>query len=99
MQCRTPCTADVVRVDSSAAPAPAETPPFIGKDGVPPSQCLIVRNLHEDAHEESLRFEFSSHGEVTEVKVVRDKVTLKPRGFGFVTFATVSGWAGGRVAG
>ncbi|CAI6012833.1 unnamed protein product, partial [Closterium sp. NIES-65] len=53
------------------------------------SNVLIVRGLDDSVHEESLRQEFSQHGSVTDVRMMRDKITLKSRGFAFVTLANV----------
>ena len=45
---------------------------------------LYVGNLSFDSTEESVRELFSQHGEVTSVKLIMDKHTGRPRGFGFV---------------
>ncbi len=44
---------------------------------------IYVGNL-SDVSEEDLRQAFESFGEVTSVKVIRDKYTGRSRGFGFV---------------
>lgn len=49
---------------------------------------LYVGNLSYDATENSLKELFGPHGAVTEVNLVMDKVTGKPRGFAFVTLAS-----------
>ncbi|MBI4323750.1 MAG: RNA-binding protein [Chloroflexi bacterium] len=52
---------------------------------------LYVGNLSFDALENDLQDLFSQHGPVTEVNLVQDRATGKPRGFGFVTMATKEG--------
>jgi tetratricopeptide (TPR) repeat protein len=49
---------------------------------------LFIGNLAEDVTEEDLRVLFSSHGNVVEVEVIRDRDREKSRGFGFVQFQT-----------
>ncbi|KAL3132477.1 hypothetical protein ABBQ32_009026 [Trebouxia sp. C0010 RCD-2024] len=50
---------------------------------------IFVGNLAPDSDERSLREFFGKYGYVTQVKVVMDQETGKPRGFGFVTFEDV----------
>ena len=45
---------------------------------------IYVGNLSYEATEDDIRNEFAKHGEVTEVKVVMDRETGRPRGFAFV---------------
>jgi cold-inducible RNA-binding protein len=49
---------------------------------------LYVGNLSFDATEESVREAFEAYGAVTEVKIITDRMTGRPRGFAFVTMAT-----------
>ena len=49
------------------------------------SNKLFVGNLSFDATENELQDLFAQHGTVTEVNLMVDRVTQKPRGFGFVT--------------
>jgi RNA recognition motif-containing protein len=49
---------------------------------------LFVGNLSWDVSESALQEAFSQHGPVSEVKVVMDRDTGKPRGFAFVTMGT-----------
>jgi len=49
---------------------------------------LFVGNLSWDVSENALQEAFSQHGPVSEVKVVMDRDTGKPRGFAFVTMGT-----------
>jgi cold-inducible RNA-binding protein len=49
---------------------------------------LYVGNLSFSTSEASLRDTFGQHGTVTDVYVANDRVTGRPRGFAFVTFAT-----------
>lgn len=52
---------------------------------------LYVGNLSYTITESDLRDLFSQHGPVTEVNLLMDRETGRPRGFGFVTMATVEG--------
>ena len=45
---------------------------------------IYVGNLSFQSTENDIRELFSQHGEVTEVKLVTDRDTGRPRGFGFV---------------
>jgi cold-inducible RNA-binding protein len=49
---------------------------------------LYVGNLSNDATADGLKAAFSQHGEVSEVHIVRDRDTGRPRGFAFVTMST-----------
>lgn len=48
---------------------------------------LFVGNLSFKLTEEDLIEMFSSHGEVMQVRIILDRETGRPRGFGFVTMA------------
>jgi RNA recognition motif-containing protein len=48
---------------------------------------LYVGNLPYSVNRESLQEMFSKYGEVTDVFIVKDRETGRPRGFAFVTFA------------
>jgi hypothetical protein len=50
-------------------------------------QKLYVGNLNWQMSEDSLRKTFSKHGEILDAFIVRDRLTGKSRGFGFVEFA------------
>ena len=52
---------------------------------------LYVGNLSYDATENDLQDLFSQHGPVTEVNLVMDKMSGRPRGFAFVTMVTKEG--------
>lgn len=52
---------------------------------------LFVGNLSFKATENDLEDLFSQHGPVTEVNLMLDRATGKPRGFAFVTMATKEG--------
>ena len=45
---------------------------------------LFVGNLSFDTSEDSLRTLFSQHGTVESVKIISDRDTGRPRGFGFI---------------
>ena len=45
---------------------------------------IYVGNLSFDETESSLEAAFSVHGEVTSARIITDRVTGRPRGFGFV---------------
>jgi RNA recognition motif-containing protein len=48
---------------------------------------IYVGNLPFSTTEDEVRDLFSQHGEVTAVNLIMDRVTGKPRGFGFVEMA------------
>ncbi|KAL9252480.1 Glycine-rich RNA-binding protein 4, mitochondrial-like protein [Drosera capensis] len=52
------------------------------------SNKLFVGGLSWGTNESSLREAFSSHGDVTEARIINDRETGRSRGFGFVSFAT-----------
>src|SRR5260221_11645639 len=49
---------------------------------------LYVGNLSYEVTEKSLKDLFAPHGVVTEINLVLDRITGKPRGFAFVTLAS-----------
>jgi cold-inducible RNA-binding protein len=49
---------------------------------------LYVGNLSHDATAEELRATFAQFGEVTDVQLVIDRYSGRPRGFAFITMAT-----------
>lgn len=52
---------------------------------------LYVGGLSYDTSDESLREAFAQAGEVTSATVIRDRMTGRSRGFGFVEMATDEG--------
>ncbi len=52
------------------------------------STKLFVGNLSFDVTENDLQDAFAAFGTVVEANLVMDRVTNKPRGFGFVTMST-----------
>eukprot|EP00877_Chromochloris_zofingiensis_P001906 jgi/Chrzof1/11716/Cz06g06190.t1 len=50
------------------------------------STKLFLGGLSWETNEEKLKQHFGKYGEITEVIVMRDRITNKPRGFGFITF-------------
>jgi len=52
---------------------------------------VYIGNLPFSATEEELRTKFGAHGTLTEVALIADRDTGRPRGFGFVTFETADG--------
>jgi RNA recognition motif-containing protein len=48
------------------------------------SKNIYVGNLAWSATESEVRKAFEAHGEVTSVKLIEDRETGRPRGFGFV---------------
>ena len=52
---------------------------------------LYVGNLSFDTTENDIQDLFSQQGPVTEVNLIQDRVTGRPRGFAFVTMATPEG--------
>jgi RNA recognition motif-containing protein len=55
------------------------------------STKLFVGNLPHSLTENDLQDLFAQHGPVTEVNLMQDRATGRPRGFGFVTMATPEG--------
>lgn len=49
---------------------------------------LFVGNLSFDTTENDLQDTFGAHGNVTQVDIPQDRMTNKPRGFGFVTMSS-----------
>jgi RNA recognition motif-containing protein len=49
---------------------------------------IYVGNLNFQSTEEGVRDLFEQYGEVTSVKLISDRDTGRPRGFGFVEMAT-----------
>lgn len=52
------------------------------------SKRLYVGNLPFSATQQEVLDEFSKHGKVEDCKLITDRETGSPRGFGFVTFST-----------
>ena len=52
---------------------------------------LYIGNIPSSATEASLRAVFGHAGELTSVRLIRDKETQKPKGFGFVDYADMAG--------
>lgn len=48
------------------------------------SKNIYVGNLPWSATEDEVRAAFAAYGEVTSVKLIEDRETGRPRGFGFV---------------
>lgn len=51
---------------------------------------IYVGNLSYDVTEEQLRQEFLPYGEVTSVSILTDRISGRPKGFGFVEMASKS---------
>ena len=54
------------------------------------SNRLFVGNLSFDTNEQELREVFGQMGTVVEVKVVTDRETGRPRGFGFIEMSSAA---------
>ena len=52
------------------------------------SNKLFVGNLSFDTTENDLHDAFAAHGTVVEANLMMDRMSGKPRGFGFVTMST-----------
>jgi RNA recognition motif-containing protein len=52
---------------------------------------IYVGNLSFNTDEQSLGDHFSQYGDVQSVRIVTDRETGRPRGFGFVEMATAEG--------
>ena len=51
---------------------------------------IYVGNLSYEVTEQDLRQEFEAFGEVASVDIITDKISGRPKGFGFVEMATKS---------
>uniref|UniRef100_A0A2P2MAC0 Uncharacterized protein n=1 Tax=Rhizophora mucronata TaxID=61149 RepID=A0A2P2MAC0_RHIMU len=85
-QCNEPRTDDAPPADVALS-----NPTPLGKKGSEsgPTHVLVVRGLDENADEEMLRYEFSKHAPIKDLRLVRDKFTHVSRGFAFVHFHSV----------
>ncbi|ANM63792.1 suppressor of abi3-5 [Arabidopsis thaliana] len=84
-QCNEPKTKDSPSADVGLSNSAAGK--RISETG--PTHVLVVRGLDEDADEEMLRYEFSKHAPIKDLRLVRDKFTHVSRGFAFVHFYSV----------
>ena len=50
------------------------------------SEHLFVKGINYDANEDDLRSTFSKYGEISSCKILKDKLTNKSKGMGFVNF-------------
>ncbi|KAJ2497821.1 hypothetical protein GGH96_004821 [Coemansia sp. RSA 1972] len=55
----------------------------------PPSKTLFMGNMSFHSTEDSIREAFSECGEVVSVRIVTDRETGRPKGFGYIEFETV----------
>ncbi|XP_050229868.1 SUPPRESSOR OF ABI3-5 isoform X2 [Mercurialis annua] len=85
-QCNEPRTEDAPPADIAMSNSTS-----LGKKGFEagPTHVLVVRGLDENADEEMLRYEFSKHAPIKDLRLVRDKFTHVSRGFAFVHFHSV----------
>ncbi|XP_038685999.1 SUPPRESSOR OF ABI3-5 isoform X2 [Tripterygium wilfordii] len=85
-QCNEPRTDDAPPADIALS-----NPAALGRKGseAGPTHVLVVRGLDENADEEMLRYEFSKHAPIKDLRLVRDKFTHVSRGFAFVHFHSV----------
>ncbi|OMO50974.1 hypothetical protein CCACVL1_30088 [Corchorus capsularis] len=85
-QCNEPRTDDAPPADISLSSSTS-----LGKKGSEsgPTHVLVIRGLDENADEEMLRYEFSKHAPIKDLRLVRDKFTHVSRGFAFVHFYSV----------
>lgn len=49
---------------------------------------LYVGNLPFSVNEEQLRGVFAQYGDISQLNLIMDRDTGRPKGFGFITFAT-----------
>ncbi|XP_010522540.1 PREDICTED: SUPPRESSOR OF ABI3-5 isoform X2 [Tarenaya hassleriana] len=84
-QCNEPKTEDAPPADVGFSNS------TLGKRGseAGPTHVLVVRGLDENADEEMIRYEFSKHAPIKDLRLVRDKFTHVSRGFAFVHFHSV----------
>ncbi|KAH7687448.1 RNA-binding protein 5/10 [Dioscorea alata] len=77
--------------DAPLADVASSNPTPLGRKGseAGPTHVLVVRGLDENADEEMLRYEFSKHAPIKDLRLVRDKFTHVSRGFAFLHFHSV----------
>ncbi|KAJ2156142.1 hypothetical protein GGF46_005386 [Coemansia sp. RSA 552] len=73
---------------AAAAPEPSRLP---SHPGTKDEGKLFVGGLSWETDETRLHGYFSKYGQIIECSIMRDQSTGRPRGFGFVTFDSVSG--------
>jgi len=61
---------------------------LVPNKSIPNVTKLFLGGISWNTSEEALKEYFSKYGEVEDVMVMREKVSKKPRGFGFITFKT-----------
>ncbi|CAN4127768.1 unnamed protein product [Withania somnifera] len=84
-QCNEPRTDDAPPADMTSSNSSS-----LGRRGeAGPTHVLVVRGLDENADDEMLRYEFSKHAPIKDLRLVRDKFTHVSRGFAFVHFYSV----------
>ncbi|XP_026401567.1 SUPPRESSOR OF ABI3-5-like isoform X3 [Papaver somniferum] len=83
-QCNEARSDDAPAADEASSNSTGRKGPDAG-----PTHVLVVRGLDENADEEMLRYEFSKHAPIKDLRLVRDKFTHVSRGFGFVHFHSV----------
>ena len=66
--------------------SPYEQPPSSPAMGGQPTCKIFVGGLPSSVTSEGLISHFSAYGEVVDATIMNDKITGRPRGFGFVTF-------------
>ncbi|XP_044507516.1 RNA-binding protein 3 [Mangifera indica] len=54
----------------------------------PLASRIMVRNLSFSTHESRLQKEFSNFGEIAEVKLVKDELTKKSKGYAFIQYTS-----------
>ncbi|XP_010427092.1 PREDICTED: SUPPRESSOR OF ABI3-5 isoform X1 [Camelina sativa] len=84
-QCNEPKTKDSPAADVGLSNSASGK----GTSETGPTHVLVVRGLDEDADEEMIRYEFSKHAPIKDLRLVRDKFTHVSRGFAFVHFCSV----------
>ncbi|KAK3127328.1 hypothetical protein QOZ80_7AG0571500 [Eleusine coracana subsp. coracana] len=67
----------------------APPPPPAARPAAEPCNNLFVSGLNKRTTSEKLKEAFSKFGQVTEARVVADRISGYSRGFGFVKYTTV----------
>ncbi|GBF90957.1 heterogeneous nuclear ribonucleoprotein-like [Raphidocelis subcapitata] len=65
---------------------PTEAPPQGEAAAAAPQGKIFLGGLSWETNEDKLKEHFGKYGTIQEVIVMRDRITGKPRGFGFITF-------------
>uniref|UniRef100_A0A7S0ML85 RRM domain-containing protein n=1 Tax=Cryptomonas curvata TaxID=233186 RepID=A0A7S0ML85_9CRYP len=72
-------------VDVNSQPKPEQPKKPILDDG---ANKIFVGGISQETSDDDLRAYFGQHGEIVDITIMKDRMTGKSRGFGFITFDT-----------